>query len=187
MKGFLGIVKSSKWRKKCIKMVDRSDMLVRWVYRAFEGRQSVKEWKGMNRSREGLEWGWESGIDRLVKCVGLSECRAQCMDVNARNYRWSESRSKVCQMCDMGEDETVEHVVLECDKYDRDRMEMMRDSDWNGTWNEWSYWKKLEGNGWCCCWDCVKRRVNGWLTRWSYEEHQQSRWQPLHNKQGKVL
>ena len=47
------------------------------------------------------------------------------MDVLTRNYRWSESRSKVCQMCDMGEDETVEHVVLECEKYDRDRMEMM--------------------------------------------------------------
>ena len=48
------------------------------------------------------------------------------MDVNARNYRWSESRSKVSQMYDMGEDETVEHVVLEYEKYDRDRMEMMR-------------------------------------------------------------
>ncbi|MPC42186.1 hypothetical protein E2C01_035800 [Portunus trituberculatus] len=24
--------------------------------------------------------------------------RAQYMDVNARSYRWSESRSKVCQM-----------------------------------------------------------------------------------------
>ena len=46
-------------------------------------------------------------------------------DVNAKNYRWSESRSKVCQMRDMREDETVEHVVLECEKYDRDRMEMM--------------------------------------------------------------
>ena len=47
------------------------------------------------------------------------------MDVNARNYRWSEFRSKVCQICDMGEDETVEYVVLECKKYDRDKMEMM--------------------------------------------------------------
>ena len=56
----------------------------------------------------------------------LSRAKAQCMDVNARNYRWSgQSRSKVCQMCDMGEDETVEHVVLECEMYDRDRMEMM--------------------------------------------------------------
>ncbi|MPC62377.1 hypothetical protein E2C01_056462 [Portunus trituberculatus] len=30
------------------------------------------------------------------------------MDVN---YRWSESRSKVCQMCDMGEDQTVEKYL----------------------------------------------------------------------------
>ena len=29
-------------------------------------------------------------------------------------------------MCDMEENETVEHVVLECEKYDRDKMEMMR-------------------------------------------------------------
>ena len=32
----------------------------------------------------------------------LFRARAQCMDVNY--YKWSESRSKVCQMCDMGED-----------------------------------------------------------------------------------
>ena len=50
----------------------------------------------------------------------------QCMNVNARNYRWSESRSKACQMCDREEDETVVHVILECEKYDRERREMMR-------------------------------------------------------------
>ena len=44
------------------------------------------------------------------------------MDVNERNYRWSESHNKVCQMCDMG----GKHVVLECEKYERDRMEMMQ-------------------------------------------------------------
>ena len=36
-------------------MVDRSSMMVMWVYRFSEGRESVYEWKGMNRSREGLE------------------------------------------------------------------------------------------------------------------------------------
>ena len=34
-----------------------------------------------------------------------------------------ESHSKVWQMSDMEEDETVEHV--ECEKYNRDKMEMM--------------------------------------------------------------
>ena len=47
------------------------------------------------------------------------------MDVNARNYRWSEFRSKVCQMCDTGEDKTVHHVILECEMYDSDKMEMI--------------------------------------------------------------
>ena len=84
------------------------------------------------------------------------------MDVNARNYRWPESRNKVCQMCDVGEEsdsETVEHVVLECEKYDRDRMEMMRVilREMGREMNE--RLKELEGNGWCCWWDCVGRRV----------------------------
>ncbi|MPC53796.1 hypothetical protein E2C01_047696 [Portunus trituberculatus] len=63
---------------------------------------------------------WYDGSDFLF------QARAQCMDVNERIYRWSESHSKVCQMCDMGEDETVEHVMLECKKYERDRHEMMQ-------------------------------------------------------------
>ena len=28
-------------------------------------------------------------------------------------------------MCDIREDETVEHVILECEKYDHERMEIM--------------------------------------------------------------
>ena len=37
-----------------------------------------------------------------------------------------ELQSPVAKMCDIREDETVEHVVLECEKHDRERMEMMR-------------------------------------------------------------
>ncbi|MPC27508.1 hypothetical protein E2C01_020681 [Portunus trituberculatus] len=52
----------------------------------------------------------------------LFRARVQCTDVNASNYRWSEFRSKVCQMYDMGgEDETVEHVTLECEKSSRSK------------------------------------------------------------------
>ena len=68
------------------------------------------------------------------------------MDVNERNYRWSESCSKVCQlMCDMGEDESVEHVVLECEKYERDRMEMMQVilTELGHSWDE-----RVENTGW---------------------------------------
>ncbi|MPD02614.1 hypothetical protein E2C01_098208 [Portunus trituberculatus] len=75
--------------------------------------QNEREWIVTRGGRVGTEWDmrkWKSEIDRA---------RAQCMDVNVRNYRWSEFRSKVCQMCDMGEDEIVEHVMLECEKYER--------------------------------------------------------------------
>ena len=75
-KVYLWNVRSSRWGKKCIKMVDRSGMLVRWVHRPFEGRENVCEWRMMNRSREGLEWDerkWKSEIERAVKCVGLSK------------------------------------------------------------------------------------------------------------------
>ncbi|MPC65527.1 hypothetical protein E2C01_059664 [Portunus trituberculatus] len=74
-----------------------------------------------------LEWYKEKEAPMYERWYDdLFRARAQCMDVNARNYRLSESRSKVCQMCDMGEDETVEHALLECEKYERDRHEMIQ-------------------------------------------------------------
>ncbi|XP_050705903.1 uncharacterized protein LOC126991179 [Eriocheir sinensis] len=164
-KVYLWSIRDGKWANKCGRMIDRNVMLSRWVYRPFEDRQNVFEWRITNRNGEGFEWDvrkWKNVIDMAVKDEGLSKwknemerketldwyrekeapkcevwyegslggdllfrARAQCLDVNARNYRWSESRSKVCQMCDRGVDETVQHVVLECKKYDRERTKMM--------------------------------------------------------------
>ncbi|MPC29593.1 hypothetical protein E2C01_022834 [Portunus trituberculatus] len=75
-----------------------------------------------------LEWYKEKEAPMYERWYGgslggdLFKARAQCVDV-------SESRSKVCQMCDMGEDETVEHVMLECEKCERGRHEMIDASD----------------------------------------------------------
>ncbi|MPC34630.1 hypothetical protein E2C01_028026 [Portunus trituberculatus] len=77
----------------------------------------LSEWRNIRWTRRVL---W-SGI-----AGKRSQSRAQCMDVNARNCMWSESHGRVCQMCDMREDEMVEHVMLECERYERDRREMMR-------------------------------------------------------------
>ena len=83
-------------------------------------RKSTHEWY---KEKEALMY--ERWYDGSLGGDLLFRARTQCM--NERNYRWSESRSKVCQlMCDMGEDESVKHVVLECEKYERDRMEMMQ-------------------------------------------------------------
>ena len=93
----------------------------------------LRKWRNEVERKSTLVWykdkeapAYERWYDGSLGSDLLFRARAQCMDVNARNYRWSESHSKVCQMCDMEEDETVEHVVLECVKYDRERMEMMR-------------------------------------------------------------
>ena len=121
-------------------LLNRSREGLQWDVRKWKSEidRAVKsvglsKWKNEMGGKETLEWYREKEAPMYVKWYDgslggdlLFRARAQCMDVNARNYRWSESRSKVCQMCDIGEDETVEHVVLECEKYDRDRMEMMR-------------------------------------------------------------
>lgn len=74
-----------------------------------------------------LEWYKEKEAPKYVmwyeRSLGgclIYQARAQCMDMNVRNYRWSESHRKVCQMCDMGED-----VILECEKNRIDRPELM--------------------------------------------------------------
>lgn len=55
----------------------------------------------------------------------LFKAKAKCMKLNERTYRWSESGSKASMMCDGGGDEYVEHVVLECERYERRRGSMM--------------------------------------------------------------
>ena len=93
----------------------------------------LNEWRSGMERKTTLEWykvkeapRYERWYDGSLGGDLLFRARAQSMDVNARSYRWSESRSKGCQMCDMGVDETVEHVILECVRYERDRNEMMQ-------------------------------------------------------------
>ena len=83
--------------------------------------------------KETLEWyrkkkfpKYESFYEGTLGSDLLFRARTQCLNVNTRNYRWSESQSKECQMCDRGVDETVLHVVLECEKYSRERTRMMQ-------------------------------------------------------------
>ncbi|MPC95100.1 hypothetical protein E2C01_090296 [Portunus trituberculatus] len=59
-------------------------------------RKSTLEWY---KEKETLMY--ERWYDGSLGGDILFRARAHSMDVNARNYR-SESRSKVCQMCDMG-------------------------------------------------------------------------------------
>ena len=93
----------------------------------------LSKWNTEMERKKTLEWYREKEAPMFVRWYDGSlggdlffRAKPQCMNVNAHNCRWLESRNKVCQMCDMGEDETVEHVVFECQMYDRYIMEMMR-------------------------------------------------------------
>lgn len=101
--------------------------------------ESCVKWEGLRRWRErmeqksSLEWYKSKKAPQYVRWYDcrlggdlLFQARARCINVNARNFRWSESGCKACQMCESGVDETVEHVILECGKYERDRQELLR-------------------------------------------------------------
>ena len=82
-----------KWKSE----IDRA---VRYV--------GLSKWKNEMERKKTLEWYREKEAPMYVKWYDgslggdlLFRARAQCMNVNARNYRWSESQSKVCQMCNM--------------------------------------------------------------------------------------
>ncbi len=52
------------------RMIDRNVALSRWVYRHFENRQNVFEWRITNRNREGFEWDvskWKTVMDKPVE------------------------------------------------------------------------------------------------------------------------
>ena len=57
----------------------------------------------------------------------LFKARTQSLEVNSRTYRWENDGDKTCKMCDSGRDETIEHVLLECEKYERERRSMIED------------------------------------------------------------
>ena len=107
-----------KWKKEIDSGV-KGDGMRRWKH-AME-RKSTLEWFREKEAPQCVSW-----YDGSLGGDLLFQARAQCMNVNARNYRWSESRSKVCQKCDRGVDETVVHVMLLCERYRRERTEMMR-------------------------------------------------------------
>ena len=89
------------------------------------------EWNNAMENKSSLVWykrkttpKFESWYDGSLGGDLLFRARARALDVNARNYRWSDSGEKKCLKCAANVDETVEHVVLECPFYTRERDEM---------------------------------------------------------------
>ena len=56
----------------------------------------------------------------------LFKARCQALEVNARTYRWNDRKTKECFMCACGIDESVYHVIVECEAYEQERSILMQ-------------------------------------------------------------
>jgi hypothetical protein len=92
-----------------------------------------EKWKNGIRSKETLEWyvgkerpKCEKWYDGSWGSQLLFKARSQSLEVNARTHRWNVSRSKICEVCDLNEEETVVHVLVECSRYESERARLLR-------------------------------------------------------------
>ena len=55
----------------------------------------------------------------------LFKARTNSLEVNDRTYRFNENRERLCKMCNMGVEETLDHLIVECPVYDIARVKTM--------------------------------------------------------------
>ena len=90
------------------------------------------EWKCKMSGKSTLEWyrgkdrpGYESCYDGSYGSDLLFKARTKSLELNSRVYRWTNGGSKTCIVCESGEDETIEHMITECDRYVDARARML--------------------------------------------------------------
>ena len=95
-------------------------------------KKGWEEWRQGMETKSSLEWYRAKEVPRRELFLDgnqgsslLFKARSKSLEVNSRVYRWGNEGSKQCRMCDGGQDETVEHMFLECPRYVSERREMM--------------------------------------------------------------
>ncbi|KAF2363434.1 hypothetical protein FHG87_005812 [Trinorchestia longiramus] len=68
----------------------------------------------------------------------LFAIRCKALSVNRRTWRWNEGNTRLCLQCNRGVEETVEHLVLDCSKYEQEReilMDVVHEQWGENKWN----------------------------------------------------
>ena len=99
----------------------------KWIDRRVK-EVGVRKWREGMHVKPTLAWYERKECPRHEWCFDgsfgsqlLFKARTQSLEVNGRTYRWSESGVKMCEQCD----ESVVHLVLECEKYERERQRLL--------------------------------------------------------------
>ena len=116
----------------------------------------VRKWREGMHVKPTLAWYERKECPRHEWCYDgsfgsqlLFKARTQSLEVNARTYRWSESGVRMCEQCDRGVDESVLHVVLECERYDRERQRLLDSVVQLVGQDEWLRVSSMDDRGMC--------------------------------------
>ena len=76
----------------------------------------------------------------------LFRARTGSLELNGRTYRWNGGREN-CESCGRGVKETIEHFLIECDRYQAERDKFMREMQALLGQEKWQEVKSLEDGG----------------------------------------
>ena len=115
-----GEVRAEKVIIKEIEKKVKKEGLNKWKEK-IRGKSSLRVYinKDMPRRELFYDGSWESRL--------LFKARSNSLEIGERKYRWTGA-DKECQACrQLGEriEETLEHVIIECPKYEEERGELM--------------------------------------------------------------
>ena len=90
-----------------------------WL-RGMNEKSTVDWYRGRNQSK------YENFYDGSFGGNLLFRVRTKSLEVKSRVSRWKNGECKMCMMYEKGVDETVEHLMLECERYDRMSVQGLR-------------------------------------------------------------
>ena len=88
----------------------------------------LRKWRNGMENKSTLSWFRMKETPCYVKFYDgswsselLFKARSQSLEVNERTHRWNAERSKECKGCRCHADESVYHIIVECERYERER------------------------------------------------------------------
>ncbi|KAF2350380.1 hypothetical protein FHG87_018863 [Trinorchestia longiramus] len=103
-----------------------------WEIEKLTKEYGLNKWKHSMNGKTTLIWYASKNVPRFEMFYGgtfgsqlLFAVRCKALSVNKQIWRWNEGNTRLCLQSNRGVEETVEHLVLECSKYEHERENFM--------------------------------------------------------------